>query len=365
MATQHSHNMALKVRSRELWAWLPLIFTGFYFLPFIGSWSSESSVNIAIILLCYVAFIGLYALALDKRGESVTPYLIAMMLVCSMGSFYTYGTQSLFAYIAYFCGFSFIFPRNIGMLIVLLVVITLNTLFITPTISYFYLGSSTLLSVGLFAFGWMEQRERVFRRKAAQSETQIEQLAAIAERERIARDLHDVLGHSLSSIALKAELASKLADAGQFEKAKCESNEVAALARALLNETREAVSGLKNIGLAAEVEKSKALLRDKAIELQMTTDVVALDAKQETALSMVLREATTNLIRHSNAKHVQVTLSHVNDVTRFTIADDGVCQKLKFGNGLNGIKERIESLSGRFELQSNPNVVLTVYLPKC
>jgi two-component system sensor histidine kinase DesK len=320
--------------------------------------------NIAIILAGYFAFIWLYALALDKRGESVTPYLIAMMLVCTIGSFYTYGTQSLFAFIAYFCGFSFRFPRNIGMLVILLVVIILNAFFITPKMSYFYLGSATLLSVGLFAFGWMEQRERIFRRKEAQSETQIEQLAAIAERERIARDLHDVLGHSLSSIALKAELASKLADAGQFEKVKREANEVAALARALLNETREAVSGLKNIGLAAEIEKSRALLRDKAIELQVTTDMVTLDAQQETALSMVLREATTNLIRHSNAKHVQVRLNHINDVTCLMIEDDGECQKLQFGNGLNGIKERIERLSGRFEIQSNPNVILTVYLPK-
>lgn len=356
--------MTLKMRSRQIWAWLPLIFTLFYFLPFIGSWSNASNLSIVMQLLCYVVFVALYALALDKPGEQVLPYLIAMMCICSIGSLYTYGTQSLFAYIAYFCGFSFLFPRNIWLLVVLLGVITFNTFFITPKVSYFYLGASTLLSLGLFAFGWMEQRERMFRRKEAQSQEQIEQLAAIAERERIARDLHDVLGHSLSSIALKAELASKLANAGQFDRAKQESSDVADLARALLNETRQAVSGLKNIGLAAELEKSRALLNDKAIELHALTDNITLDAKQETALSMVIREATTNLIRHSNATRVELKLASENNVMCLTIKDNGQCSGLHFGNGLNGIKERIENLSGRFEIACNPNVVMTVYLPK-
>ncbi|WP_462173510.1 sensor histidine kinase [Pseudoalteromonas xiamenensis] len=358
-----SHSMQLATPSRQFWNWGPLIFSGFYFLPLVNTWHKVSTFNLIMQVVIYLVFVGLYAVALYQRGARVFPILVLMFSVCSIGSFFTYGTHSMFGFIAYFCGFSFLFPFNLLMLALLLAVVGINAVLILPEISYFYLGPAGLLSIGLFAFGWMEQRERVHRKKEKQSQEQLEQLAAIAERERIARDLHDVLGHSLASIALKAELANKLLLSNQTERAQSESAQVAQLARELLSEVREAVSGLKAKGLRAEVDNTESLLKSKAIDVEIELDEVALNAKQETTLAMVLREATTNIIKHSSAQHVSLKLWQEQNNVHFQISDNGTCQLLKFGNGLNGIKERVEALAGDINLSTGKNVTMTVRLP--
>ncbi|CCQ11130.1 sensor histidine kinase [Pseudoalteromonas luteoviolacea B = ATCC 29581] len=358
-----SHSMRLSTPTRRFWNWGPLIFSGFYFLPLVFSWERLSATDLVMQFISFVAFVGLYAIALDRKGANVFPVLIGMMLVCSFASQYTLGTQSLFGYIAYFCGFSFLFPINVLMLVLLLGVVSLNGLVIIPDAEYYFWGPAVLLSVGLFAFGWMEQRERVHYRREQQSQQQLEQMAAIAERERIARDLHDVLGHSLSSIALKAELSSKLLNAGQTARAAIESAEVAALARDLLSEVREAVSGLKAKGVHAEIEHAVELLNKKGIVFERNIQHVELDATKETALAMVLREAITNIIKHSKATHVIVSLWQDEQQVNLSIRDNGKVSNLHFGNGLTGIKERIEALHGTLELKTNNDLSMQISLP--
>ncbi|MFC3033608.1 sensor histidine kinase [Pseudoalteromonas fenneropenaei] len=327
------------------------------------NWKSFSVVEVLLQLLCYLIFILLYGIALYRRGEQVLSVLLLMTLLCLAGSYLTYGTHSLYGFIAYFCGFSFNRSKGIALLLMLMVAIAVSAFVVVPIPSYYYWGPAFILSIGLFSFGMMEQRERIFRQKEAQSQQQLEQLAAIAERERIARDLHDMLGHSLSSIALKAELASKLMVAGQNQRAVNESVQVAELARALLSDVREAVTGLKRKGLVAEIEQLQQLLQAQQVTVELDLQPVTLNAKQETTLAMVVKEAGTNILRHSNASKVAIRLFSDGDKNHLQIADNGDDKQLTPGNGIQGIQARIAALNGACEVRYDQGVVVNVHIP--
>jgi two-component system sensor histidine kinase DesK len=178
---------------------------------------------------------------------------------------------------------------------------------------------------------------------------EVARLAAENERTRIARDLHDLLGHSLTTITVKAELARRLAvhDPGG---AVGEIGEVAALSRRPLADVRAAVSNYREVTLAGELATGHELLRAAGIaaELPPAADVVD-DATQE-LFGWVLREGLTNVVRHSHARSctVRITPSSVE------IVDDGVGTPSGGGNGLHGLAERVASAGGVIEAGPTP-----------
>ena len=139
------------------------------------------------------------------------------------------------------------------------------------------------------------------------SHDEVRRLAALAERERIGRDLHDLLGHTLSMVALKSELAGKLLDRDPLA-ARREIDEVGRVARDALSQVRRAVSGIRAAGLAAELASAKLLLESDGVAFRYERADVALTPELETALALTLREAVTNIQRHARAQHAQVTL---------------------------------------------------------
>jgi two-component system sensor histidine kinase DesK len=194
-------------------------------------------------------------------------------------------------------------------------------------------------------------------------------LAAVAERERIARDLHDVLGHTLSVIVLKAELAGRLVSLDPA-RAAAEMADVEQTSRAALAEIREAIGGYRSRGLAAEIDAARRTLDAAGVTLQAESksDRESFSPQEETALALALREAVTNIVRHARATNCRLRLVSEAGHRRLVVEDDGQHTVVREGNGLRGMRERIESLGGHFHLEcgiaQNHGIRLTIELPR-
>ena len=194
------------------------------------------------------------------------------------------------------------------------------------------------------------------------AQDQIEHLAQVAERERIARDLHDVLGHTLSVVVLKSELAGKLMGS-DAERARQEIGEVEQIARQALSEVREAIRGYRAEGIGVEIARARRTLGAAGVSLDCHGDGVRLDPAHESVLSLVLREAVTNILRHAGASRCRLELAADQGRTLLRVEDDGRGAIGREGNGLRGMRERIEALGGRLEIDSRQGTRLTAEIP--
>lgn len=184
------------------------------------------------------------------------------------------------------------------------------------------------------------------------SQQEVERLARSTERERIARDLHDLLGHTLSVVAVKSELARRLAER-DGSAAAAHLGEIEAVAREALQQVREAVSGMRSTELAVELANARLALLSAGSVLDVQCDPLPpLSAAQEDALGMALREATTNVIRHAAASRVEIVLRREGRVLRLDVQDDGrgLAPGPVAGNGLSGMRERLAALGGSVQL---------------
>ena len=192
---------------------------------------------------------------------------------------------------------------------------------------------------------------------------EIEHLAKVAERERIARDLHDVLGHTLSVITLKSELAGKLMERDP-ERAGKEIRVVEQISRQALSDVRDAIRGYRTKGLAAEMAQAKATLETAGLSVQCdAATTMQLPPVQESVLSLALREAVTNVVRHARATSCRMRIEQQNGNCRLEVADDGQGFVSLEGNGLRGMRERVEMLGGTLERRNKSGTTLTITLP--
>lgn len=202
------------------------------------------------------------------------------------------------------------------------------------------------------AFGWSaanSQQLRLAREEMARAS------AVNEERLRIARDLHDLLGHNLSLIALKSELARRLIAVAP-ERAANEIGDIEQAARTALQEVREAVANYRTPTLASELHNARAILEAAGVSVQFEGGEQAapyriLPQHVEATLSWALREGVTNVIRHSRAHHCTILLVRGPDMASVTVTDDGVgileaSGTIAAGNGLRGLAERVAALGG-------------------
>ena len=200
-------------------------------------------------------------------------------------------------------------------------------------------------------------------RKLRKANEEIEHLAKVAERERIARDLHDVLGHTLSVITLKSELAGKLIDRDPRRAGK-EIREVEEISRQALSDVRDAIRGYRSKGLLAEMAQAKSTLETAGVTVRCdASTIVKLPAMQEGVLTMAVREAVTNVVRHAQARNCSLRLEQQNGACRLEIEDDGRGGLQNEGNGLRGMRERVEMLGGTLRRDSQTGTRLTITLP--
>jgi two-component system sensor histidine kinase DesK len=220
------------------------------------------------------------------------------------------------------------------------------------------------LLVGAASNTWIA-RQKWMNNKLAMAQEEIVQLAAVAERERIARDLHDVLGHTLSVIVLKAELAGRLMERDPM-RAAAEIADVESTARSALAEVREAIGGYRAKGLLAEIALAKRTLETAGVRMtyEETVERQAIGASEETVLSLAVREAVTNIVRHAEATECRIALTISRDGFHSLLVEDNGLKKIRReGNGLRGMRERVEAMDGRFLVTSEGGTRLQVELP--
>ena len=196
---------------------------------------------------------------------------------------------------------------------------------------------------------------QVFKRnhELAVARQQLADLAIVAERERVSRDVHDILGHSLTVITVKAELAGRLIEIDPA-RAAVEIGEVEALAREALSDVRSTVGGLRKVDVAVELANARTALASAGIDADLPPDADLVPLRNRELFGWTLREAVTNVIRHSGAGRcrVDVQASHIE------ISDDGagvseqcpgegsINDEGSIGNGLRGLAERVKAANG-------------------
>jgi two-component system sensor histidine kinase DesK len=204
--------------------------------------------------------------------------------------------------------------------------------------------------IGLLIIVMRDLRIRNYELTEARAE--LAQLAVTQERERFARDLHDLLGHSLSVIAIKAELAGRLLPDRPGEAA-AEVADVEQVARQALREVRQAVSGYRQPTLDGELQGARMALSAAGIDAAFIRAPVALDPEVEAVLAWTVREGATNVIRHSGARHCQVTVRAGLADAAVEVLDDGAGGGVDGhgapGHGIAGLAERADRVGGRIE----------------
>lgn len=197
---------------------------------------------------------------------------------------------------------------------------------------------------------------------------EVARLAVAEERLRFARDLHDLLGHSLTQIVLKAELAGRLA-ANAPERSAVQVRDIEVVARQALREVREAVAGYRQPSLDQELAGVRSTLAAAGFQVHVEPLVRPLPTPVDATLGWALREGVTNVLRHSQAAHVAISLRCENGSVRLELTDDGVGagadRPFQPGNGLLGLSERVAARQGEAEFgpRSEGGFRLLVSLP--
>ncbi|MCF8588810.1 sensor histidine kinase [Gordonia liuliyuniae] len=209
------------------------------------------------------------------------------------------------------------------------------------------------IGMTMIAIRAVSERERDREQSVERQRELNAELAVVAERESVARDVHDILGHSLTVISVKSELASRLIDLDP-ERAKAEIAEVNALSREALAEVRSTVGRLRTPELPSGLASAASALAAAGIVADLP-DPADARTPHATLFAWVLREAVTNIVRHSGASSCRVRVG----CDEITVADDGTgSAMLAFGNGLRGLSERVADAGGELRVESDEHGTL-------
>jgi len=191
----------------------------------------------------------------------------------------------------------------------------------------------------------------------------VEHLTRVAERERITRDLHDLLGQTLTGIVVRSQLAQRLTTI-DADRSVAEMGEVERIARDALAEVRATVAGWRHVDLDDELAAAAGTLAAADVTLQVHRDPdIDLSPSVAAALGLALREAVTNVVRHAHASRCVVELRRAGDRVVLDVSDDGVGGDAPEGNGLTGMRERIATIGGELSRRTSRGTALRVEVP--
>lgn len=342
--------------------WVPLIW-----LPWLTFYFVQPALEHAARLNWIITLVGgalflfcFFAMFWGKRSHAWF-YFFSILLLGILVAPYNAGSATFFIYAASFAPFMAQTEVGGAKLIALIVCCGAIESWALHLGTGFYIyacGFPVVLGGGNIFFA---QRNRALE-KLKLADEEIAHLAKVAERERIARDLHDVLGHTLSVIILKSELAGKLIDRDP-ERAKAEIADVEQTSRTALAEVRSTIRGYRANTLTGELKQAKAALETAGVLVQSEAAEIGLNASQESVLALVLREAVTNIVRHANAKNCCVKITPINGKCVLEIQDDGCGGTQLEGSGIRGMRERVQSLGGTFERKTEKGTTLIIQFP--
>jgi two-component system sensor histidine kinase DesK len=357
---------------KRAFAYVWFAYTGFIFIQPIMEPSRNMWLGTLAVFAIFLGIFASYVRINDERGQRATWAIVATFLLGLLSFPWNPGCSTFFVYTAAFIPFSVRSTTRVLLLIFgeCLCIIGLHFLFphrgpfeVSWPNAIFAIFLTLVIGGGNIFFA--QQKRADCRLRQAQEENFA--LATLAERERIARDLHDVLGHTLSVIVLKAELAGRLLHRDPTRAAQ-EIAEVESTARSALAEVREAIGGYRSQGFAAELQLARNTLDAAGVVLhyESPSDAtsVPLAAYEETVLSLAVREAVTNIVRHAQATRCTMRLSTTPDGYRaLLVEDDGKHRITREGNGLRGMRERVLGLGGRLSIRSEQGTALLVEIP--
>jgi len=349
-----------------IFRWAPLLYTAFWFTD---SFEDHTHFKLIYLLLFYAAFLLTYVRFTSPDGGQQRRWLGAMFVLGYLYFPFNNAVAGEFVYPVVMSVFVLQHPKaskafQAFLLIALAqaVGVLLETqlchgrMHIAENVIFY------MVAIGLSNFAYA--RHVLASNQLAQANGEIEHLAQVAERERIARDLHDLLGHTLTVIVLKSDMANRLFTIDP-ELAHREIAEVEATARKALAEVRDAVAGYRAEGLQAEVLQARRALASVGVQLTTNLEPIALPAAEANVLCMVLREATTNVIRHAAATACRLEVDGDRSCVRLTIEDNGSGDMAAEGNGLRGMRERVAGTGGTMvrERSSLGGTKISVELP--
>jgi two-component system sensor histidine kinase DesK len=330
-------------------------------VPLFGYLSGQVSAKFWVCTIAgMIVFLGLYFWGYWIRGKQLLWIVAAITLLGVISSPMNPGASVYFVYAAAFVASTGETAFAVHILPLVLVVIGLETVvFHLPP--YFWIpGVVFSLLIGSINIHF-RQRDRD-NKKLLMAQEEVEHLAKVAERERIARDLHDVLGHTLSVIVLKSELASKLAERDPA-RAMQEIKDVERISRDALAQVRSTVRGYHSLSLQAEAEQATATLKAAGVKVECNFAPANIPASHEGVLALALREAVTNVIRHAKANYCGLRLRTVGGACELEIKDDGCGCMSPEGIGLTGMRHRVEALGGKLQREVSSGTRLVITLP--
>ncbi|CDO04566.1 Sensor histidine kinase DesK [Oceanobacillus picturae] len=366
---QNWYHIFPKNTGLSAFAWLVFCLLPFYFI-FRSTSLVETLLGIVLILL----FFATYRLSFIKKGWTV--YVsVSIEMAISIGMILYFGYVYFSLFLAFYIG-------NIESKAGFLVLYIVNLVTTVSAVSVGFLMQSpqfiaqtpfiVISIVGVIllplTLNSRNKRERL-ERKLEDANKKISRLMIIEERQRIARDLHDTLGQKLSLIGLKSDLAGKIIERDP-ETAKKEVEDINQTARMALKEVREMVSDMKNAKLKDEVIHARHILEAAGISFQFNREDTKneLPLLVENVLGMCLKEAVTNVVKHSKATVCQVEISNTPSEQVLIIQDNGIgaieTGEVKIGNGLQGIRERLDFVNGNLSIDTANGTTLTIKIPK-
>lgn len=347
----------------------------FCVLPFFFIFRTSEPINIAIGIIMVFLFLLCYRYSFKSKSGLVYMWL-AFEMVLNIGLTILFGYVYMSLFTAFFIGnirrpvgFFIMYGIHIALTIGAIVAgFFIEIELFLPQVHFLIL---TLIGVVLLPFNlYNRNKQEKLEGQLVYAQERISELTVVAERQRIARDLHDTLGQKLSLIGLKSDLVGKLITRDP-ERAAKELQDIRQTASVALNEVRELVSNMKAVRLPEELARVQQVLRAAEIELtvegeskyQQITPIV------ENVLSMCLKEAVTNIVKHSFASKCTITFHPVSENFSITVADNGIgllegTDALP-GNGLNGMRERLDFVNGKLQIQkeSDGGTAMTFIIP--
>lgn len=351
----------------------PYIWTVLAILPFYFIVQSSSTFKIVFGIVITILFLLIYRIAYIVKGWAVYVWTCILIGISVLSiSLFSYVYFAFF--IAYFIGtiknkvpfLTLYFIHLVSTAIVINFSIILHEDQIVKQLPFVLV---VLISVILLPLSLRYRKERgQLEEKLEDANKRIADLVKQEERQRIARDLHDTLGQKLSLIGLKSDLARKLVYSNP-EQARAELKDVQQTARTALNEVRKMVANMRGLRLKDEMIRVKQILNAAQINIVFDQDLSSVNVSllTENILSMCLKEAVTNVVKHSKAKNCYISLIQTSNETIIKVRDDGIAlvQSVCFnkGSGLKGMRERLEFVNGSLEIVTEEGTILIIKVP--
>jgi two-component system sensor histidine kinase DesK len=355
----------------------PYVWAIYLIMPILNL-RGETGTKLILGLIMVAVFAVSYRQLYWVRGRRVNLWIITQMLLIAVLSLW-YSSFNLYMgfftanFIAYYTEdkeFKIAFIAFATMIVSVLILVGrrlewLDVMFVIPFMIIMLISPFAVRSVF---------RHKNLKKELDQANEVIKELVKRDERMRIARDLHDTLGHTLSLITLKSQLVEKLVTKNS-ERAQEEAREIQRTSRAALRQVRELVSEMRAISVAEELAETGEILRVAEIALEVEGDISleGVSDLTQNILSLCIKEAVTNIVKHSSADKCSIRLVKTAGEVRITVQDNGIGLQnagrgngeLCDGNGMKGMAERLSLIDGALSLSSNEGkgTTLSVTIP--